>query len=137
MSEVKNEEQNKTDERKEFICHMCKLYSRYVYYGTRPLERHFEKTISSKSTTKKEELILLEKAYVSDDPFSELKSNNFLILGAQCHVCAKMVCVGNDCSLFYYNKRFCVKCTSEIDEFPNEIKSELLKIIENSKNNSK
>ena len=126
------------EERKDFICHLCKLYSKYVYYGTRPLERHWEKSNAgqSKPNPRRETMILLENAFVTDDPFSELKSNNFLILGAKCHICDKMVCVASECSLFYYNKRFCIKCATEsltTDEFPTEIKTELIKIIQNSK----
>ena len=123
--------------RNVFKCSMCDLYSKYVYYGTRPLQRHQQanEPKQTQSSNKRESLILMENAYVCDDPFSELKSANFLILGSNCSQCQKMVCMSNECSFFYFKKRFCLRCARDYmstDEFPAEIKSELGKYIRNA-----
>ena len=134
-----------------FACHLCNLYSKYDYYGTRPLDRYLlsksveELTSEQKNqllnlnNKKRENLILLEKCFITDDPFNPLKSSNYLILGSKCFECKKQVCVGNECSFFYYNKRFCFKCASDIikdskmsNEFPNELRNELIKILNKS-----
>ena len=123
---------------KVFKCEICKLHSNYNYYGTKPLERHQETNVQSSSSksssSRKEDITLLEKCFVCDDPFLENKSRNYLILGSRCNRCQKMICVSSKCSLFYYTKRFCINCAAEyVDEFPNEIKTELVKIINSSK----
>ena len=87
---------------------------------------------------KKESIALLENCYVCDDPFSAVKSYNYLVLGANCFTCNQMCCMSNECSIFYYKKRFCLKCAEvnlkmEKEEFPVELKNELVKLI-NSKN---
>ena len=109
--------------RKVFQCKECDLYARYEYFGHKPYD-HYQKT-------SKDKLILFEDCYICDDPFTDSKSRNFLILGSDCSICKKKVCVSSECSIFYYTKRFCIKCALEkIDEFPNEIKLELEKIKE-------
>ena len=134
-----------------FTCYICDLYATYDYYGTRPLDRHanltklsatsdqadqaVNKKSSATARAKKETIVLFEKAYVRDDPFSQMKALNYLILCANCSVCNKMVCVGAECSFFYYNRRFCLNCSEEyIDqeretsiEFPQELVNELMK----------
>ena len=110
-----------------FICSLCELYSNYDYYGTQPLQRMYQTDAqqAAKQSQNKEKFVLFEKSYICNDPFSEIKSNNFLILGANCCICNKRVCVSDECSFFYFSKRFCLKCASntEIDsgEFPTEI----------------
>ena len=100
-----------------FKCSNCDLYAKYDYYGNKPTEHYFKKS--------KDNVTLLENSYICDDPFSDLKMN-YLILGAKCTECKKMICQSNECSIFYYNKRFCIKCALlNLDEFPNEIKTEL------------
>ena len=125
-----------------FKCHLCGIYANYSYYGNKVLERNQESTLTvkgqqNKKQTKKENLILIEKSYICDDPFSELKSINYLILGANCFECNQMVCVNNECSFFYYNKRFCIKCAKDYlqddqkrSQFPVELINEIKKIIE-------
>lgn len=128
---------SKQEERKVFKCSTCGLFSRYEYFGTKPLERHSQQkqSQSSQQTQKKENIILLEKSYVSDDPFSELKSANYLVLGSNCNVCNQMVCVSNECSFFYFKRRFCFKCATQyMDEFPLEIKTEINKFKEKNSN---
>ena len=146
---------------KMFKCHMCNLYTKYDYYGTRPVERHLLNRLDKEQLTdeelkekaklidsiknKKESIALLEKCYVCDDPFSTVKSSSYLVLGANCFTCKLMTCMSNECSVFYYNKRFCLKCASthleedsknnDACEFPVELKNEILKLISNSKLN--
>lgn len=124
------EEKNKPEVSDIFRCELCRLHAKYNYYGTRPLERHNEPGSQQPAgQSRKEDLTLLEKCFVCDDPFVESKQRNFLILGSRCSQCQAMVCVSSRCSLFYYTKRFCMKCAKlNIDEFPAEIKAELIKI---------
>ena len=139
---------------KMFKCHMCNLYTKYDYYGTRPVERHLLNRYDKDDLTdeekkekiklidsiqnKKESIVLLEKCYICDDPFAEVKSYNYLVLGANCFTCKQMACMSNECSVFYYKKRFCLKCVAQHleddqEEFPTELKSELVKIINKQK----
>ncbi|XP_054856297.1 cysteine-rich DPF motif domain-containing protein 1 [Eublepharis macularius] len=95
-----------------FECELCGLRVPYSYYGCNPPNTY--------------SVTLLENCYVMRDPFTSDKGK-FLILGSECSLCSKRVCVGTDCSLFY-TKRFCLPCAnSHLDEFPPEIKQELLK----------
>ncbi|XP_048371772.1 cysteine-rich DPF motif domain-containing protein 1 [Sphaerodactylus townsendi] len=95
-----------------FDCELCGLHVPYSYYGNKPPNAY--------------SVTLLEDCYVMRDPFTSDK-DKFLILGSECSLCRKRVCVGTDCSLFYA-KRFCLPCTnSHIEEFPLEIKQDLEK----------
>jgi hypothetical protein len=142
-----NEEQIKQNEKPSepiqiqkqvFKCHLCGIYANYSYYGNKVLERNQDSSAGQqKKQTKKENLILIEKSYICDDPFSELRSINYLILGANCFECNQMVCVSAECSFFYYNKRFCLKCANDHIqddkkrlEFPVELINEIKKIVE-------
>lgn len=148
-----HENEGKKEDPKIFKCHICNLHSRYEYFGTRPLERNKEsnentlKSASSSSSSalnnKKENIILLEKCFVCDDPFTQRKFKNYLILGSKCSSCDKMVCAGNDCSIFYYTKRFCIKCSQQYltsdtyaNEFPKELKAELAKSLSESRSDA-
>ncbi|XP_026535020.1 cysteine-rich DPF motif domain-containing protein 1 [Notechis scutatus] len=62
-----------------FECELCGLTAPYSYYGHKPPNAY--------------SVTLLEDCYVMKDPFSPDK-DRFLILGAQCSVCHKRVCVG-------------------------------------------
>jgi hypothetical protein len=138
-----------------FTCHLCQLYAKYDYYGTRPLDRHLlnkpvaeltaeQRThllnIVAKKQQQRETLVLLEKCFVCDDPFSQTKGTNYLILGSKCSVCDHMVCPSAECSFFYYKRRFCLKCAAAFiqdehcDEFPAELRAELAKVIHNNPN---
>ena len=115
---------------KSFRCHLCNIFAKYHYFGTRPIERHF-----SSSSKRADEFVLMEKSYVCDDPFSEPKPTNFLVLGSDCFACKRQVCVRAECSVFYYNKRFCLKCAeSEVasgsGEFPTEVVNEINKMVQ-------
>ncbi|XP_062990425.1 cysteine-rich DPF motif domain-containing protein 1 isoform X2 [Elgaria multicarinata webbii] len=95
-----------------FECHLCGLTAPYSYYGQKPPNAY--------------SVTLLEESYVMKDPFTSDKGK-FLILGSQCSLCCKRVCVGTDCSLFY-SKRFCLPCVNlHLKDFPLEIKQDLEK----------
>ncbi|XP_070611358.1 cysteine-rich DPF motif domain-containing protein 1 isoform X2 [Erythrolamprus reginae] len=95
-----------------FECELCGLTAPYNYYGHKPPNPY--------------SVTLLEDCYVMSDPFTPDK-DKFLILGAQCSRCHKLVCAGPDCSLFY-SKRFCLPCVkAHITEFPLEIEEDLKK----------
>ncbi|CAF0913206.1 unnamed protein product [Brachionus calyciflorus] len=121
-----------------FKCSKCSLSAKYTYYGNRPLDRYLlskqndeltNEQLNYLNSKRRENIILLEKSFVCDDPFTQLKSTNYLILGSLCSQCSKMVCSNSsECSLFYYKKRFCIDCARvNIEEFPSEIQQEILK----------
>lgn len=121
-------------EKKEFNCYMCGLFAKYNYFGNFPLKRNSD--INSKSSnSKSEDIVLLEKSFISDDPFDVQNNTSFLILGSMCNICNQMVCNSNSCSFFYFKKRFCFKCAVNIDlnEFPKEIQMEIKKYSVNQK----
>lgn len=121
-----------------FICTKCNLSAKYSYYGRRPLDRYLLSKSTEELTSeqifylnskKRETIILLEDSFVCDDPFSQMKASNYLILGSLCSLCNKMVCSNStDCSLFYFKKRFCLDCAKQnMIEFPVEIQLEISK----------
>ncbi|XP_062852074.1 cysteine-rich DPF motif domain-containing protein 1 [Trichomycterus rosablanca] len=100
------------DNKGQFTCELCELSTAYTFYGKKP-----PNTPS---------IVLLEDCYGTSDPFRPGKEK-FLILGAKCSLCNKIVCVGTDCSLFY-TKRFCLLCVREhLEQFPEEIQAEMAK----------
>ncbi|TFK05275.1 Cysteine-rich DPF motif domain-containing protein 1 [Platysternon megacephalum] len=102
----------------DFECQLCGLTAPYSYYGQKPPNTH--------------SVVLLEESYVMKDPFVPDK-DKFLILGSQCSLCNRRVCVGTECSLFY-SKRFCLPCVNEnLQEFPLEIRQDLDKRKSHSK----
>ncbi|XP_067325033.1 cysteine-rich DPF motif domain-containing protein 1 isoform X2 [Anolis sagrei] len=106
------ESKRKTQRQGTFECELCGLTAPYSYFGQKPPNSY--------------SAALLEECYVMTDPFTSDK-DKFLILGSQCSLCHKCVCVGTDCSLFY-SKRFCLPCVNlHIQEFPSEIKQDLKK----------
>ncbi|KAM6436677.1 cysteine-rich DPF motif domain-containing protein 1 isoform 2-T3 [Liasis olivaceus] len=62
-----------------FECELCGLTAPYSYYGQQPPNAY--------------SVTLLEDCYVMKDPFTHEK-DRILILGAQCSLCHKRVCVG-------------------------------------------
>ncbi|NXO38876.1 CDPF1 protein, partial [Locustella ochotensis] len=67
---------------------------------------------------------LLEEAYIMKDPFTPDK-DKFLVAGSHCSLCSRPVCVGTDCSLFYF-KSFCLPCVKEnLKAFPLEIQEDM------------
>nr|XP_013803313.1 PREDICTED: cysteine-rich DPF motif domain-containing protein 1 isoform X2 [Apteryx mantelli mantelli] len=63
----------------EFKCQLCGLTAPYTYYGQKPPNTR--------------SIVLLEESYVMKDPFTPDK-DRFLILGSQCSLCSRSVCVG-------------------------------------------
>ena len=88
------------------------------YYGTSP-------------PFVKKSLEFSEPSYIMLDPFSPYnpkKANKFLVLGSDCSICRATVCV--DCSIFF-TKTFCVECAQyNINEFPSDIQSRIVKLTE-------
>lgn len=78
-----------------FMCSLCSLKEHYDYKGTRPPFA--------------QQFVYSEECYVMKDPFSLPNRGEVLILGANCDICYRSVCIG--CSIFY-TKRFCLKCAS-------------------------
>ncbi|KAM6161505.1 cysteine-rich DPF motif domain-containing protein 1 isoform 1-T6 [Erethizon dorsatum] len=62
-----------------FECQLCGLTAPYSYVGQKPPDT--------------QSVVLLEQSYVMKDPFSPDRGR-FLVLGAQCSVCGRLVCVG-------------------------------------------
>ena len=150
MEKTEREDSDSQPKPTKFTCHICDLSARYDYYGRRPLERHYSIEMSHQSmseTTKEkqkhsrkhESIELIENCYVCDDPFDGHNRASYLVLGSNCNVCNKMVCVGTQCSFFYYTKRFCFVCASSEEkvgrhgEFPAEINNEIDKYIQSVK----
>ncbi|XP_066285595.1 cysteine-rich DPF motif domain-containing protein 1-like [Branchiostoma lanceolatum] len=108
----KNRQKQDRQKQGDFACSLCNISAPYDYLGTTP---PYAKSI-----------VLLEKAYVMKDQFTPGKEGH-LVLGADCCLCGKCVCLGQDCSLFY-TKRFCLPCVLQnIQEFPLEIQEEVAK----------
>lgn len=92
-----------------FECSICALEERYDYKGAKP---PFARAIAYS-----------EDCYIAKDPFSLPNKGEVLVLGADCSVCQKPICLG--CSLFYV-KRFCRSCAIEnISRLPNQLQSKI------------
>ncbi|KAG7454789.1 hypothetical protein MATL_G00263580 [Megalops atlanticus] len=93
-----------------FTCELCGLSAPFSYYGQKPPNTRA--------------IVLMEECFVMKDPFCPEKEK-FLVLGSNCSLCHKTVCVGAECSLFY-TKRFCLQCVREhVEHFPRQIQTEL------------
>lgn len=130
------------EKRKLFECYLCKVYAKCNYYGKKPSERNDINNSSSKATTSSSrrlnnELTLKEDSYCCDNPFVERRDANFLVLGSDCFACKQMVCISIECSLFYYDKRFCLKCAEkcllEDNDVAQELKNDIRKVLNISK----
>ncbi|XP_076412627.1 cysteine-rich DPF motif domain-containing protein 1 isoform X2 [Peromyscus maniculatus bairdii] len=123
-----------------FECQLCALTAPYSYVGQKPPDTQAVVSTSScllwlllrlygsAMAHSRMPLFhsLLEESYIMKDPFSSDKGR-FLVLGARCSVCGRLVCVGPDCSLFY-SKRVCLPCVQEnISAFPQEIRQDVEK----------
>lgn len=78
-----------------FTCSVCYLKEHYDYKGMKP---PFAR-----------QLIYLEECYIMKDPFSLPNRGEVLVLGADCSICKRIVCLR--CSIFY-GQRLCLKCAS-------------------------
>ncbi|XP_038267974.1 cysteine-rich DPF motif domain-containing protein 1 isoform X1 [Dermochelys coriacea] len=136
-----------------FECQLCGLTAPFSYYGQKPPNTHSVVGPLTEPQTgsglngaggqdpgwqgagrwnPRAAASLLEESYVMKDPFIPDK-DKFLILGSQCSLCNRRVCVGTECSLFY-SKRFCLPCVNEnLQEFPLEIRHDLNKRKSHSK----
>jgi hypothetical protein len=106
MEITKNKSKNIISKDKIFSdvwqCSYCQLEELYDYKGMKP---PFAKYIS-----------FLEDCYIMKNPFSFSSNDQILILGADCTICKKSVCIA--CSLFF-TKRFCKICIlKNIKDFP-------------------
>lgn len=106
-----------------FKCELCRFNELCEYKGTSP---PFAKKIE-----------LREECYVMQDPFSPPpgklsdKSNSeyFIVLGADCVECHRMVCAAETCSIFYA-QTFCLQCAYQrVKQFPLEIQSKIRKLV--------
>lgn len=106
-----------------FKCEQCGFLATCNYKGTGP---PFSKNIK-----------FAEECYIMQDPFSpppgnaSSKSNSeyFIVIGADCCDCSKVVCAATACSMFY-RKTYCFNCAYQsISSFPLEIQSKIRKII--------
>lgn len=105
----------KKDKRGKFDCSYCSLEEIYDYKGARP---PFSKAIC-----------YLEDCYVMKDPFSQPNRGEVLVLGADCSVCKKPVCLG--CSVFFVH-RFCPVCAIEsIADFPPQLHAKIKSLKKN------
>ncbi|CAG9789150.1 unnamed protein product [Diatraea saccharalis] len=98
----------------DFKCASCNLNEKAHYKGTTP---PFSRNV-----------ILKYSSYVMKDPFSPPGKGEIIVLGADCAICKKTVCISKECSLFY-SKLFCLSCVYDsIDKFPVEIKSKVMQV---------
>lgn len=97
----------------DFKCSQCGLFEEAHYKGTNP---PFSRKIELKYPS-----------YIMKDPFSPPGKGEILILGADCVMCNKTVCISKQCSIFYF-KTYCVECVqNSLDKFPIEITNKLKK----------
>ncbi|XP_048743486.2 cysteine-rich DPF motif domain-containing protein 1-like isoform X1 [Ostrea edulis] len=98
-------EENSEKPKEIFVCQNCRFSVPYDYFGRRP---PFSKSF-----------VLMEEAFVMKDPFSA--DGGMITLGSNCSSCGAIVCLSQDCSLFY-TKRFCLPCVKRnLRDFPSEI----------------
>lgn len=98
----------------DFKCFVCGIDEKAHYKGTHP---PFSRNI-----------VLKYPSYIMKDPFSPPGKGEILVIGADCTICGKAVCINKECSLFYV-KTFCLICANNaIETFPIEIKSKLVKL---------
>lgn len=109
MTEIKNEDSIKLYE--DFLCTVCGMKEKVHYKGcTPPFSRG---------------VILKYQSYVMKDPFSPPGKGEILVLGADCDICGKSVCIGKECSLFYL-KHYCLQCVNKnLNIFPLEIQAKV------------
>ncbi|CAD6994960.1 unnamed protein product [Ceratitis capitata] len=109
----------------DFQCGICDMTESVHYYGKRPPFLYG--------------LQLLEDSFVMRDPFQppplrwKPKSEYFVVIGAKCSVCQKIVCKGTECS-FYYTCTYCLNCAKNcLDVAPTEVQAKLRKQLEQDK----
>lgn len=104
-----------------FTCSFCHLKERYDYKGAKP---SFAR-----------QLVYLEDCYIMKDPFSLPNKGEVLVLGADCSICKRIVCLG--CSIFY-TQRFCLKCASiNIQKLPFQLHGKINNLMKHYADSSK
>lgn len=115
----KKQEEQKTEEKINFICKGCNLSESVHFFGKKP---SFVKNIE-----------FLEDTYVMKDPFSQPPTRNgkrsfteyYIAIGSNCAICNSSFC--KDCSI-YYSKTFCFSCAyHEVHQFPLEVQGKIRK----------
>lgn len=95
----------------DFKCSSCNMNEKAHYKGTNP---PFSRNI-----------VLKYPSYIMKDPFSPPGKGEILVLGSDCALCDRTVCVNKECSLFY-TKIYCLECANKnIDKFPVEIRTKV------------
>lgn len=98
----------------DFICSNCDLEEKAHYKGIKP---PFSRNI-----------VLRYPSYVMKDPFSPPGKGEILVLGSDCALCDKPVCISRECSVFYL-KTYCLDCANKnIETLPLEIRSRIVQL---------
>lgn len=98
----------------DFRCSRCDLKEQVNYRGTQP---PFSRNVELKYTS-----------YVMKDPFCPPGKGEILVIGSDCAICNKAVCINKECSIFYC-KIYCLACAkTHIEKFPLEIKSKIIQL---------
>ena len=123
---LKEEKREDIFEKKiQFQCSSCGLCEMCHYFGSSP-------------PFVKKSLEFTEDCYVMLDPFTPYNpksANSFIVLGAECSECRVTVCV--ECSV-YFTRRFCINCAQyNINEFPSDVQSKIVKVAETVGKNNK
>ena len=123
---LKEEKREDIFEKKiQFQCSSCGLCEMCHYFGSSP-------------PFVKKSLEFTEDCYVMLDPFTPYNpksANSFILLGAECSECRVTVCV--ECSV-YFTRRFCINCAQyNINEFPSDVQSKIVKVAETVGKNNK
>ncbi|KAJ0173739.1 hypothetical protein K1T71_010888 [Dendrolimus kikuchii] len=116
LGDVKKTEDEPIQISYNFRCALCNVNEKVHYKGTTP---PFSRNI-----------VLKYPSYIMKDPFSPPGKGEILVLGADCSVCDRPVCVSKHCSLFFV-KTFCLDCAkTSIHTFPIEIKNKVVQLRE-------
>ena len=123
---LKEEKREDIFEKKiQFQCSSCGLCEMCHYFGSSP-------------PFVKKSLEFTEDCYVMLDPFTPYNpksANSFIVLGGECSECRVTVCV--ECSV-YFTRRFCINCAQyNINEFPSDVQSKIVKVAETVGKNNK
>lgn len=103
----------------DFICSNCKL-SLKCYYGRLEFEkaRYEEECYYMRNPFEPPNIHKAQRDYTIDD---------FVVVGSKCSICEQLICVDEECSLFYKNT-YCLKCVlRERHSFPIELINQILR----------
>ncbi|KAJ8924012.1 hypothetical protein NQ315_006788 [Exocentrus adspersus] len=112
---IPKEEEKPKEEVKYFQCSFCVFKQPYEYFGRNPPQI--------------KNYILLEDAYVIENPFFPPKKGKVIILGTHCIKCRKSVCKDVNCSV-YFDGTYCIQCAkNNLQNFPPSVQEKLNRII--------